>query len=398
MSMGPDKSPGPDGFNPAFYQDIWEVVGPDICRDCRKWLSTSIITPDAQATTIILLPKTDKPETMKDLRPISLCDVRYRILAKVLANRIRRLMPHIIKEEQSAFVQGRSIVDNILITFESLHSMSTKPCPKVGDVALKMDISKVYDRVEWKYLEQVLLTMGFSATWVTWMLMCVRSVRYSVSINNSLHGNFQPTRGLRQGCPLSPFLFILCAEGLTSMIRKASLEGYVHGYRVCRQAPPVSHLLFADDSIFFFKASIQEARKMRTIFDAYSSASGQLINFEKSGIFFNKGLDTMMQQGISALLNIHNPFDTSRYLGVPVLVGKNRSIAFQTVYDRMWQKLQTWQGKKLSRGGKEVLLKAVAQALPAYSMNVFLLPDLLTEDLERMMNSFWWGSKRMTGK
>ncbi|CAN1225361.1 Putative ribonuclease H protein At1g65750 [Linum grandiflorum] len=155
------------------------------------------------------------------------------------------------------------------------------------------------------------------------------------------------------------------------MIRKASLDGLVHGYRVCRQAPPVSHLLFADDSIFFFKASFEEARQMKVIFDAYSRASGQLINFDKSGIFFNKDLDTML---------------------------KNRSVAFQSVHDRMWQKLQSWQGKKLSRGGNEVLLKAVAQALPAYCMNVFLLPDLLTEDLERMMNSFWWGSKRMTGK
>ncbi|CAN0829616.1 Transposon TX1 uncharacterized 149 kDa protein [Linum grandiflorum] len=135
-------------------------------KTAKKWLTNTSISDDAQATTIILLPKIDKPEKMKDLRPISLCDVRYRLLAKVLANRIRRLMPHIIREEQSAFVQGRSIMDNVIITFESLHSMSTKLCPKVGDVALKMDISKAYDRVEWKYLEQVLLMLGFNDTWV----------------------------------------------------------------------------------------------------------------------------------------------------------------------------------------------------------------------------------------
>ncbi|CAN0847041.1 Transposon TX1 uncharacterized 149 kDa protein [Linum grandiflorum] len=150
--MGPDKAPGSDSFNPAFYQDFWDIVGPSVTRDCQEWLQRNQVPPTMCQTNIIILPKVENSERMQDLRPISLCNVRYQILAKVLANRLRRFMPDLIKEEQSAFVQGRSIIDNAMIAFESIHSMTTKPPTKVGSVALKVDISKAYDWVEWPYL------------------------------------------------------------------------------------------------------------------------------------------------------------------------------------------------------------------------------------------------------
>ncbi|CAN0919033.1 LINE-1 reverse transcriptase homolog [Linum grandiflorum] len=396
--MGSDKAPGPDGFNPAFYQDFWDIVGPSVTRDCQEWLQRNQVPPTVCQTNIILLPKVEKPERMQDLRPISLCNVRYRILAKVLANRLRRFMPDLIKEEQSAFVQGRSIIDNAMIAFESIHSMTTKSPTKVGSVALKVDISKAYDRVEWPYLETIMRKMGFSETWIRWMMLFVRSVRYEVVVNNNRFGQIQPRRGLRQGCPLSPFLFILCTEGLTAMLRKASLNGTIHGFRVCRQAPPISHLLFADDSVFFFKGNVQEARAIKSILTDYAAASGQLVNYDKSGLLFSKKTDAAVKTAISRVLAVWTPFDTERYLGVPALVGRNRNHAFKFIQEKVWNRLQSWHSRKLSNGGKEVLIKAVIQALPAYSMNVFLLPDRLITELERMMNAFWWGSKKYTGR
>ncbi|CAN0912755.1 Transposon TX1 uncharacterized 149 kDa protein [Linum grandiflorum] len=147
FSIKADKPPGPDGFNPGFYQKFWHVVGGEISTSCRKWIETGTIPTFVQDTTIILLPKGERPQTMKDWRPISLCNVLYRLVAKVLATRLSKLMPKLVSEEQYAFVHGRSIVDNILIAFETLHGMKMRYRAKNGEVAIKNDISKAYDRV-----------------------------------------------------------------------------------------------------------------------------------------------------------------------------------------------------------------------------------------------------------
>ncbi|CAN1801746.1 Transposon TX1 uncharacterized 149 kDa protein [Linum perenne] len=181
--MHPDKAPGPDGLNPAFYQRFWDIVGPDVIRDCRSWLVDKRIPNEVQATDIVLLPNKENATKMSDLRPISLCNVRYRIVAKVLANRMRSIMSDIIPEEQSAFIKGRSIVDNVLIAFETLHAMNIRRTAKIGEVALKMDISKAYDRVEWNYLEAIMTKMGFDSNWIDLVLLSIRSVEYSVLIN-----------------------------------------------------------------------------------------------------------------------------------------------------------------------------------------------------------------------
>ncbi|KAJ9558242.1 hypothetical protein OSB04_012856 [Centaurea solstitialis] len=398
FEMNPDKSPGPDGYNPGFYQHFWSLVGSDVFHTCCGWLSEATLPSVVNQTNIVLIPKVDYPRSMRDLRPISLCNVLYRILAKVLANRLRPLMERIIGIEQSAFVKGRSIVDNVMIAFEVLHNMKTKYKAKEGDTALKIDISKAYDRVDWRYLEALLLKMGFSTNWVSWMLMCVTSVSYQVVVNDSLVGPITPGRGLRQGCPLSPYLFILCTEGLSALLKKAVLDGQIHGARICRRAPAISHLLFADDSFLFFRADILEARRVKQILQTFAAASGQAINFQKSGICFSKNTHPMLQEGISAILDVHNPLDTGRYLGLPSLVGRNKRTIFNGLKDRIWRRIQSWRTKPLSRGGREILIKAVAQAIPVYCFNVFLLPTTLAEEIERMINSFWWGSKQSGGK
>lgn len=162
--MHGDKAPGPDDFNPAFYHKCWPLVGEEIFRECVRWLSEGVFPTNLNCTNVVLIPKCESPQSTKDLHPISLCNVIYKILSKVLCNRLKKVLPELVDKAQSAFISGRTIQDNILIAFVTIHMMKGKTKGKKGDVALKIDISKAYNRVDWGYLRDVLYRLGFSST------------------------------------------------------------------------------------------------------------------------------------------------------------------------------------------------------------------------------------------
>jgi len=183
FSMHPDKSPGPDSLNPAFFQWFWNEIHSDVYSSASSWLDSSSLPPELNATNIVLSPRGDNPESMKDLCPISLCNVLYKVISKVLANCLRPLINEWISPEQAAFVHSCSVMDNALTAFETLHHMHCKRKSKIGEVALKLDISKAFDSVSWSYMEVILIKMGFCAKWISWMMMCITSVEYHVIFN-----------------------------------------------------------------------------------------------------------------------------------------------------------------------------------------------------------------------
>lgn len=190
------------------------------------------------------IPKVRAARLVSDFRPISLCNVSYKIIAKVLANRMKLHLMKVIDEYQSAFLPGRSISDNIVLGHESLHYLTHLKKTKVGFAALKLDMSKAYDRVEWLYLTQVMLKLGFHPKWVNLVMKCVSSTSFSFLLNGEPKGRIVPTRGLRQGDPLSPYLFLLCSEGFSSIITYAAQTRLISSIQVARSAPKVTHLFF----------------------------------------------------------------------------------------------------------------------------------------------------------
>jgi len=282
------KSPGPDGFSAGFFQKAWCFVGEKVSEAVLSFLNGGPFDPSINATNICLIPKNPSPESVKDYRPISLCNVVYKLISKVLANRLKLVLPQIISPEQSAFILGRLITDNIIVAFETLYTMATQLKGRNGFMAIKLDMSKAYDRLEWGFLEAVMRKLGFAERWVQLIMTCVRTVSYTVLINGLPHGHIVSSRGIRQGDPLSPFPFIMCVEALSRMLDHAAGMGKISGVPIRRGGIRINHLLFADDSILFGKANLDEWRQMKDILEVYERASGQRVNLEKTSIFFSK--------------------------------------------------------------------------------------------------------------
>jgi len=229
-------------------------------------------------------------------------------------------------------------------------------------------------------------------------MQCVYSVNYHALVNNDRMGPIAPLCGLRQGDPLSPYLYIICTEGLSSYIRHHENNGLIHGARIRRGSPLITHLLFADDNFLFCKATILEVTTIKNILDTYEAASGQAINYQKSSIAFSRNTDSTLQNNIIHLLGVVEFMGHGKYLGLPSMVGRDKKSIFIFIKEHIWKNIQNWNARFLSRAGKEVLLKSIAQAIPTYCMSAFLLPTTFGEEIECMMNSFYWGSKKNGGR
>ncbi|XP_074296243.1 uncharacterized protein LOC141624234 [Silene latifolia] len=390
--MHPLKAPGPDGMNGLFYQTYWHVVGPLVTKTVLGFLKGEPMSEELNHTHIVLIPKKKAPDKIQDFRPISLCNVGYKLISKVLANRLKIFLGDIVSENQSAFTPGRLISDNVLIAFELFHHMKLSKSSS-GAMAVKLDMAKAYDRVEWDFLRGVLRAMGFDRHWVGRVMECVSTVSSAVLINGTAKEVFKPERGLRQGDPLSPYLFILCAEVLSSLVRRAVESNTLRGFRIATNAPLITHLFFADDSIFFLRAGVTEAEQLSAILRKYEQASGQLVNLDKTTVSYSKGVSEERRLAITERLGVRMVEEHDRYLGLPTVIGKSKKPVLDIIRNKLNKRLQGWRGKILSRAGREILIKAVANSIPTYVMSIFQLPAAFCDELRGLVSRFWWGSE-----
>lgn len=253
-------APGPDGLPALFYQSYWEDIGSDITNFVLNILNHNCDIGNINHTLLCLIPKIKNPTLPSDYIPIALCNVLFKIITKTIANRLKKILNDIVSPQQSAFIPNRLITDNTILAYEAFHYLKNHKNRKNGVVGIKLDLEKAYDRVEWDFLESTLFTMGFPINLVNTIVLCVRSVSFSILINGSHSTTFKPKRGIRQGDPLSPYLFILCAEVLSGLITRCHEKGKLHDITIARNAPTLSHLFFADDSMIFCRAHKDEAR------------------------------------------------------------------------------------------------------------------------------------------
>ena len=228
-SCGGDKCPGPDGFNFNFIKEFWGFLKPEFRRFVDEFHVNGSFPKGSNASFLAVIPKTNHPQSFNDYRPISLIGCMYKIIAKLLGNRLRKVMPGLIDERQSAFIKDRHILHGTMILNEVVEE--AKRCKK-PTLVFKVDFEKAYDSVSWSFLEYMLDRMGFCFKWRKWINACLQSATVSILINGSPTKEFAPTRGLRRGDPLAPMLFNIVAEGLTGMMMVATTKDLYKSYLV----------------------------------------------------------------------------------------------------------------------------------------------------------------------
>jgi hypothetical protein len=335
FQMAPTKTPGPDGYPVGFFQKNWSTLGGDICNTILGVLNSGRMPYSLNTTHIALIPKIKNPSSVVDFRPINLCHVLYKIISKVLANRLKKILNYIISHVQSAFIPGRLIIDNVVVAYETLHTMHTRLKGKKRFMAVKVDMSKAYDRIEWNFLEGVMEKMGFERIWIELTMMCVRTVSYGVIVNGKVCGSITPQRGLRQGDPISPYLFLLCAEVLRSLLTKANEEGTLLGVPSSRRGPSISHLFFADDNLLFCRSTMSQWNSLTRVLRCYEEALGQRLNNSKTSIFFSQNTLQEDKDVILADVGILATQCFDKYLGLPASVGRSRVSAFRGIIERV---------------------------------------------------------------
>jgi hypothetical protein len=250
---------------------------------------------------------------------------------------------------------------------------------------------------EWSgtFLEAIMRKIGFLEQWIHLVMKCIRTVSYSVLINGQPHGHIHPIKGNKtREIPLSPYLFLLCAEGLSHLLCKAEQERHITGVAIARRGPKINHLFFADDSVLFCKANAKEWEKIQVLLELYEKASGQKLNREKTSLLFSKNTPQAVKDQLVNLVGVTPTSCFEKYLGLPSMVGKSRIASFSSIKGRIWERINGWKEKFLSHAGKEVLMKAVLQAIPTYTMSVFKLPKSLCQGINSLFSKFWWGNKK----
>ncbi|CAM8943972.1 unnamed protein product [Rhodiola kirilowii] len=257
-------------------------------------------------------------------------------------------------------------------------------------MSIKLDMSKAYDRIEWSFLEKMMQTLGFDATWVRKIMMCVQSVTYRVKTNENISDLIKPSRGLRQGDPISPYLFLLCAEWLSYAMVKYQEKGLIRGVKISRNAPIISHLMFADDCLLFVKAKSDAVRWLSQILRRYEAVSGQKVNFSKSEVVCSKNVPESFRNNIIHTMGIKIVDVHSKYLGLPLVFGSQKASLFRSIEEKLIRKIGDWKHKLLSGAGREVLVKSILQSLPLYAMSAFKIPIGLCKKLTGDVMKFWW--------
>jgi hypothetical protein len=386
-----ERSLGPDGWTTEFFLHFFELVGEDLLAMVEESRSLGSIVGGLNSTFLTLIPKANNPTTFEDFHPISLCNLCYKLISKIIANRIKPFLSKSISSKQMGFLKGRRIQDAIGTAHESIHSIKKK---KMQALVLKLDLKKAYDCIHWDFLRLILHKIGFGLNFTNWIMSCLTSSSFVVLLNGEATDFFRSGRGVRQGCPLSPLLFILVMEGLSLLLKNSMAKGEITGIKVAR-VTRILHLLFVDDVLIMSKASLGEWREIDKLISFFCRASGLEVNHSKSTVYHAGLSESELIQYKSFLYfsfgDLSNGF---RYLGYTLKTGAQRAVDWAWLVKKVSSRIDLWCNRWLSLGGRYILIKSVLEGQAVFWMSMEALPRSILSTLRKLMFHFLWNGQQ----
>ncbi|KAL0286732.1 UNVERIFIED_CONTAM: hypothetical protein Sradi_7141400 [Sesamum radiatum] len=341
-------------------ESMFEAVG--------EFFRTGKLLKQINTTLLALIPKVNMPTYVSDYRPISCCNVLYKAITKIIVKRIQRVLPLLINYSQNAFVPGRSISDNILLAQELLAGYNQTRLPE--RCTLKVDIQKAYDSVEWDFLLEVLTLFNFPTHFINLIEQCVSTASFSVSLNGAIHGFFKGGRGLRQGDPMSPYLFVLVMEVGSALLRYRVQNATQFQYHWKCKELGLLNLCFADDILLFCKADIPSVKVLTETLSEFATFSGLKVNPAKSQIIFSRAVQQQRQQLLDCV-GFQEGSLPIKYLGIPLTSSRLTIADCRPLIDKVDTRLAGWNHQNLSYAGRIQLIKSVLSTLHTYWASVF---------------------------
>ncbi|KAJ9536466.1 hypothetical protein OSB04_un000347 [Centaurea solstitialis] len=387
FGIGNDKAPGSDGFSSKFFKASWDIVGKDVLLAIHNFFYCGHLAKELNHTLICILPKAPNATLVTEFRPIACCSVLYKCISKVIVERMKPYLDALVSRSQSAFIPGRRIGDNILMAHELVRGYHLETGPP--RCAFKIDLRKAYDMVNWDYLIGMLKGFGFHPMLIKWITEMITTPTFSVVVNGEARGFFHGKRGIRQGDPLSPYLFTLVMEGFAMIFRQCIEEASDFGYHYGCQDFGLTHLCFADDLFVFTRGDVASVEVLKRALHLFASRSGLAPNLQKSDIFFGN-VPLEVRATILHCLPFRMGTFPIRYLGVPLSPVSLKAADYGVLVSKVKLRLQNWKSKFLSFGGRKQLITSVLQSLQLYWMAFFLLPSGVVHELERLFRDFLW--------
>uniref|UniRef100_A0A3B5PRH3 Reverse transcriptase domain-containing protein n=1 Tax=Xiphophorus maculatus TaxID=8083 RepID=A0A3B5PRH3_XIPMA len=382
-----NKAPGPDGFPIEFYKKFIEKLAPLLLAMFNESLERKTLPPTLTQATIVLLHKKDKDPTLcGSYRPLSLLNADVKVLAKLVASRLERALPLVISEEQNGFVKGRQLFFNVRTLFNVIYSKHSSDMP---EMVISLDAEKAFDRVEWEYLFVVLKKFGFGDTFVSWIRLLYASPKASVHTNDIYSDYFSLGRGTRQGCPLSPLLFIIAIEPLSIALRASpSFRG------IFRNGTEYKLSLYADDLLLYVSNPAISVPTVLHILNYFSSFSGYKLNLEKSECF-------PINTTACDIQHSDFPFKLSltgfKYLGINVTRSLSglASANFSPLITKTASDFQSWRNLPLSLLGRinVVKMNVLPKFLFLFQSIPLFIPKIFFDSLDRLIGGFIWNGK-----
>jgi hypothetical protein len=367
FSYYPKGSPGPDGLPFLFYQKHWEVVKQDIYDMFQEFHAGNLGLFRLNFAMLTLIPKTEDAMDMRNYRPISLLNCSFKMFSKLITLRLEKVCQKLIAREQSAFIRGRFILENVVVAHEIVHSVHKTKEP---GIIIKLDYEKAYDRVNIDFLLEIPKARGLGDKWIGWIRNIVIGGSVSVLVNGEESPTFKTVKGLRQGEPLSPLLFNIVTNALTKMLAKTSSAGFVKGL-----------LQYADDTLLFSSCEPEAIRNLKGILMIFEQVSGMRVNFHKSKMI-PMNLDENRYHEIAHILNFPAGNLPCKYLGVPLHYEKLKREDVQPLVDKLMKRMAGWRGKMLAYSSRLVLIKSCLASVLVYLMSFIKFPKWTIRLLE----------------